>query len=161
MPSQIVRLAPEEGPRLRAIRLDALRDAPDAFGTRFEDELGRPDKSWSQAIADLPTFVAVEHGADIGLVRAGLDSRRAGTAWLISMWVAPDHRRRGVGAALVETVVGWAAANGIHRLLLDVADSNVAAIGLYATMGFEPNGEVGTLPPPREHLTEHQRERRI
>jgi ribosomal protein S18 acetylase RimI-like enzyme len=160
-PWTIVRLTPDEGPRLRAIRLRALHDAPDAFGTRLEDEIERTVESWSHALADLPTFVAVEQGSDVGMVRAGYDARRADTAWLISMWVAPDHRRRGVGAALVEVVVAWADANRIPRLLLEVADTNAAAIGLYDRMGFRPNGEVGRLPPPRQHVTEHQRELRI
>jgi ribosomal protein S18 acetylase RimI-like enzyme len=158
---RIVRLTPDEGPRLRAIRLRALRDSPDAFGTLFADEEARSLTSWSQAIADLPTFVAVDEGRDVGMVRSGVDSRRADSAWLISMWVAPEARRRGIGEALIEVVVAWAEANGIHRLLLDVADDNAAAIALYAKTGFQPNGEAGSLPAPREHIREHQRELRI
>ena len=157
----VVRLTPDEGLRLRAIRLRALRDSPDAFGTVFADEEAKSIASWSQAIADLPTFVAVDEGCDVGMVRSGLDARRADTAWLISMWVAPGARRRGIGEALIEVVVAWAEASGIHRLLLDVADDNAAAIALYAKTGFQPTGEVGSLPPPREHIREHQRELRI
>jgi GNAT superfamily N-acetyltransferase len=95
------------------------------------------------------------------MVRSGLDARRADTAWLISMWVAPEARRRGIGEARIEVVVAWAEANGIHRLLLDVADDNAAAIALYAKCGFQPNREAGSLPAPREHIREHQRELRI
>jgi ribosomal protein S18 acetylase RimI-like enzyme len=158
---RIVRLTPEEGPRLRAIRLRALEDAPDAFGTTLADDAIKPIASWSRAITDLPTFVAVDEGRDVGMVRAAFDARRGDTGWLISMWVAPEARRRGIGEALVGVVIAWAEANGIHRLLLDVADDNAAAIALYARAGFQPNGEVGSLPAPREHIREHQRELRI
>jgi len=43
------------------------------------------------------------------------------------------------------------------QVLLDVADTNMAAIRLYARMGFVPSGVEGSLPPPREHIKEHQR----
>jgi len=39
-----------------------------------------------------------------------------------------------------------------------VADSNMAAIALYKFKGFRRNGNVGSLPAPRQHIREHQRE---
>ena len=62
---------------------------------------------------------------------------------------------------LVDAVVAWARANGVRRLLLDVADHNAPAIVLYARMGFVRNGITSTMPPPRAHVTEHQRELRL
>ena len=59
---------------------------------------------------------------------------------------------------LVDAVIEWARSIGVTRLLLDVADHNAPAIELYTRKGFEPNGEVSTMPPPREHIHEHQRE---
>jgi ribosomal protein S18 acetylase RimI-like enzyme len=77
------------------------------------------------------------------------------------MWVAPEARRTGVGEALVDAVIEWAGSNGVKRLRLDVADNNAAAIALYIREGFQPNGKVSALPPPREHIREHQRELRL
>ena len=77
------------------------------------------------------------------------------------MWVAPEARRKGVGGALVDAVIEWARSAGVKRLLLDVADNNAPAIALYIQKGFQPNGEVSTFPPPREHIREHQRELRL
>jgi ribosomal protein S18 acetylase RimI-like enzyme len=77
------------------------------------------------------------------------------------MWVAPEVRRTGVGKALVDRVIEWAQANGISRVLLDVADMNTPAIALYDLKGFKPNGKAGALPAPRQHIAEHQRERRL
>jgi GNAT superfamily N-acetyltransferase len=78
-----------------------------------------------------------------------------------SMWVAANVRRTGVGGVLVDAVIEWARSSGVNRLLLDVADNNAPAIALYARKGFQPNGEVSTFPPPREHIREHQRELRL
>jgi GNAT superfamily N-acetyltransferase len=154
-------LAPDEGARLRAIRLRALQDAPDSFSATLAEATARAPEGWARQVVDLPTFVAVSDGADVGMVRCVRDSRTAGTAWLISMWVAPEIRRQGVGGALVDAVVGWARARGVSRLLLDVADHNVPAIELYARKGFVPNGVTSAMPPPREHVREHQRELRL
>ena len=158
---RLKQLTTDERPRLRSIRLRALLDSPEAFGSTLEETAARPAESWSKQLLDLPTFVAINDGLDVGVVRCARDETRVETAWLISMWVAPQARRRGVGGVLVDAVIEWARSNGVTRLLLDVADNNAPAIELYARKGFEPNGEVGTLPPPREYIREHQRELRL
>lgn len=104
-----------EGPRLRAIRLRALLDAPDAFGTTFEEAVAQPAENWLKQLLDLPTFVAVHAKCDVGLVRCARDQARIDTAWLISMGVAPEVRRTGLGGALIDLVIQWARANEVTR----------------------------------------------
>ena len=155
-------LTQDEGPRLRAIRLRALQDAPDAFGTTFEEASANPAEAWATQLLNLPTFVAVdERGRDVAMVRCARDPESADTGWLLSMWVAPEFRRAHIGAGLVDLVVVWGRANGISRLVLDVADLNAPAIALYEAKGFMPNGKTGSLPAPRQHIREHQRELRL
>ena len=101
--------------------------------------------------------VRAHEGRDVGLVRYGPDRKRGDTAFLISMWVAPEARGRGVGGALVEALVECARSEGFARMELDVGDHNAAAIALYAKKGFDATGERGRLAPPREHLREHRR----
>jgi GNAT superfamily N-acetyltransferase len=161
VPLHLDRLSPEEGSRFRAIRLRALLEAPDAFGSTFEETAARPMEAWSTPLKDMPTFVGVNSGVDVGMVRCARDETQADTAWVLSMWVAPDVRRTGVGAALVDAVIAWARSSGIRRLLLDVADGNAPAIALYKRQGFEPNGEISRFPPPREHIGEHRLELRL
>jgi GNAT superfamily N-acetyltransferase len=158
---RLEQLTSDDRARLRAIRLRALADAPDAFSSTFEEAAARPAASWSQQLLELPTFVAVRDGVDVGIVRYARDATSSETGWLISMWVAPEVRRMGVGGTLVDAVVDWARSSGVKRLLLEVADHNIPAITLYGRRGFEPNGGAGTLPAPREHIREHQRELRL
>ncbi len=73
------------------------------------------------------------------------------------MWVAPEARGAGVGLALAQAVTEWARGAGFATLRLDVADANEPAVRLYARAGFAPTGAVGALPPPRAHITEHER----
>ncbi len=147
----------EEGPRLRAIRLCALRDAPEAFGTTLDEAATWPPEVWSKQLTGITAFVAVVGDSDVGLVRSVPYGKAQETARLISLWVAPQVRGEGVGESLIDAVIEWARSNGFVTLLLGVNDDNIPAIALYTRKGFEPNGEVGTLPPPREHLGKHQR----
>jgi GNAT superfamily N-acetyltransferase len=154
-------LGPSHGARLRSIRLRALQNAPEAFGTTYEEASAYADATWTRHVIELPTFVAVDNERDVAMVRCARDRERPDTASLISMWVAPEVRRRNIGSTLIDHVVTWARSNGVSRLLLDVADLNVPAVALYASKGFEPTGNTGTLPPPRDHIKEHQRELRV
>lgn len=157
----IVRLDPRDGERLRTLRLAALADAPDAFGGTLAEALARSADDWRRQLVDLATFVAVDAGRDVGMVRAARLAGEPDTGELLSMWVAPTARGRGAGDALVDAVVDWARAEQLRRLVLVVGDLNAAAIGLYARKGFVPTGVTGTLPPPRTHIREHQRARDV
>ena len=150
-----------EGARLRSIRLRALQDAPEAFGSTLQDALSREPDAWAQQVMMLPTFVAIADGCDVAMVRCARDQDNADTAWLLSMWVAPEVRQKGIGGELVDLVIAWARENKITRIMLDVADLNARAIAFYDAKGFKANGKAGSMPPPREHITEHQRELRL
>ena len=153
----IERLTTDATARLRELRLRALQDSPDAFGSTYEETATRPESSWVQQLRDLPTFVAVVDGHDVGMVRGG--SAGHDTAELISMWVAPEARRMGVGIALIDEVIAWAKSAGFTRIQLDVAEVNTPANALYERAGFLPSGNRSTLPPPRQHITEMERVR--
>lgn len=59
---------------------------------------------------------------------------------LDSMAVHPSARRQGIGAALLRTVLDWAARNGARRLSLEVRASNAPAIALYQQLGLYRQG---------------------
>ena len=155
--SRIERLTPASWQRFQRIRLAALAEAPDAFGSTLSDAEKRTESEWRKQLETIDTFVAVHNDIDVGLVRGAPDDTDPCTALLLSMWVAPLYRGQGHGERLIQTVVEWARTAGFTRLVLDVADNNVAAVALYARLGFEPTGEAGALPAPRAHITEHRR----
>jgi GNAT superfamily N-acetyltransferase len=155
---QIERLTSDAGERLRSIRLRALGDAPDAFGTTFAEASAEPPESWENQLRQHATFVARAGADDIGLARGTRHDREIDTGYLISMWVAPEARRQGVGGRLIDAVVEWAETAGLKRLILDVAENNLPAMALYDHKSFVPNGIFGALPPPRDHVREIQLE---
>jgi RimJ/RimL family protein N-acetyltransferase len=76
----------------------------------------------------------------------------------IGMIVAATHRGRGIGRALIECALAWAAAGGREALRLRVFPDNEPAIGLYRATGFvdvaEPPAAIArTGGAPRSVLT--------
>ena len=64
-------------------------------------------------------------------------ARRTGDdAELLTLCVLREHRRRRIGAALLEAVTHRARQFGAHSLFLEVAETNQAAQILYAAHGF-------------------------
>ena len=156
----VEQMRPDDWERVRAVRLRALGDAPDAFGATLEQEQARPPESWRTrlASAQAATFVATCQGEDVGFAMGAEYHGRDRAAGLFGMWTAPDRRGCGVATELVEAVINWARSASYERVSLDVADDNTSAVRLYERMGFTPTGVTGTLPDPRTHIREHERD---
>ena len=97
----------------------------------------------------------------MGLVGVGPGWADAGVAEVVSFWVDPRARGRGVGSALLAAAEDWARAAGYPAVRIDVADDNAAAIALYERRSYVPTGVTSTYPPPREHVAEHERVLRL
>ena len=130
----------------RDLRLRALADSPDAFGSTLEAEEGRPDAEWSRRLASgadarwkLP-LVAEVRGEPIGLAWGRIETSTPDVAALYQMWVAPSHRGLGAGRMLLEAVIAWARAQNASYLDLGVACGESPARRLYERAGFQPMG---------------------
>ena len=146
-------LLADEWPVYRDLRLRALRDSPDAYGSILDREAALTDAEWAERLArgvhsasELPLMAECD-GEPCGLAWVRLDDDAPASAHLYQMWVAADHRRRGVGRALVDAAAAWARAMGARRLELDVTSNNEAAVRLYEGAGFETYGERRPLRP--------------
>ena len=152
--SPVVRpFQPSEWKAYRDLRLRALGDAPDAFGSTLAMERERTEDQWAESLAlasasglDLPLGAFV--GAlPVGLTWARADATDDAIIHLFQMWVAPEHRGRGLGRSLLITAIQWARDRGARAMLLGVTCGDTAAARLYASAGFEPVGEPRPLRP--------------
>ena len=135
----------------RSMRLAALTDAPSAFGSRLQEWADAPEERWRERLSipgaiDLLAFDASEN-VPVGMATGTPDENNDSRADLISMWVAPAVRGRGVAAALIAAVARWAASSGMATLTLSVTPDNVAARRTYERNGFTVSREPGSLPP--------------
>jgi GNAT superfamily N-acetyltransferase len=153
MDYSIRRIKPGEGPRYRDIRLRALADTPSAFGSTVASESELTDADWtaratrSATGTDSAFFVAETAGGEwVGMAGGFREEDPPDTVHLVSMWVAPDYRRAGLGVRLVDAVSGWARGGGARAVELWVTRGNEPAASLYRRVGFVPTAEYQPLP---------------
>jgi len=131
-------------PALREIRLQALRDAPDAFASTYAREAAFGEDEWHRRATRDGSFIAfLPEVAPAGLGGGYLAA--PGVVELIGMFVRPQARGRGVGEALIDAVAGWARAQGASIVHLWVTETNKARL-LYERCGFTVTAERQPLP---------------
>lgn len=74
--------------------------------------------------------------AEIGLRRYAEGCVTTPVAFLEGWYVDPDVRRRGLGAALLQAVEGWARARGLKELASDTTIDNAASLQAHLALGF-------------------------
>jgi ribosomal protein S18 acetylase RimI-like enzyme len=135
------RAIPGDEPVLRALRLEALIDAPEAFGSTYARELARTTADWQRWLAPGITLILEEDGIARGLVAGVPDQEDTAVAHLMAMWVHPLLRGTGAADALVVELLTWALERGADRVQLMVISSNERAQRLYARHGFRRTGD--------------------
>ena len=140
---QIRRLASGDERVLQEIRLRALLDEPDAFGSSYEREFVFVETDWQRRLAriDAATFVCErEDKVAVGLVTGMIDENSAHIAWLMSMWVDPEARGSGVAGLLIDEVISWSLIKNCALIRLDFTEGNSNAERVYEKSGFRRTG---------------------
>ena len=130
---------------LRELRLRALREHPESFGSSFEEEEAVPLETTVEHLrASSPdNFMLgafVEHQL-VGIVHCSRSPRpkTRHKAHIGGMYVAPEARGQGIGRALLAEAVARAGSlPGVEELVLAVTVGNEEARRLYTSAGFEP-----------------------
>jgi ribosomal protein S18 acetylase RimI-like enzyme len=142
---RIRRVTREEWERVRELRLRALAEAPDAFGSILDVERRHGEAEWIGWIEGWEgsrnaLFVAEDAEPWAGMAvgsRAGDEP----DAHLYGMWVEPTSRSNGIGTRLVEEVLGWARSWDARSVILGVTETNAGAAAFYEHLGFVDTGE--------------------
>ena len=130
-------LRPGDWPILRAARLAALRDSPDAFVAFLEVEEERTPNEWIAGI-ESSSWVVARDGDDIlsiaRLVASGASDCKE--YFIESVWVTPRHRREGLVRKMLWRLERQARAEGAACLNLWVLDTNFLAYDAYVKLDF-------------------------
>jgi ribosomal protein S18 acetylase RimI-like enzyme len=134
-------LTPLDWRMLRAARLYALLDSPEAFTSRYADESAWSQLDWQRSLHAATWIVASEAQNVIGLAKSVSVPALPASRYVESAWVAPKHRRRGVLGALLHGLAEISRRMGVTELMLWVLEDNYAADSAFRALGFEPTGD--------------------
>lgn len=137
-------LTPSEAQAYQDLRLEALRDHPEAFGSSYEEEaLFSLETIRSRIPSSGPNAIFGVFAGERLIGMAGfavydrLKSRHKGVMW--GVFVKPEWQGQRIGKALVQRVIDQASR---HVIILEAAVSltNEKARRTYHSLGFKPYG---------------------
>jgi len=139
---EIISLKPEDWKQYRDLRLKALKEEPQAFGSTYEDNCKHPDEYWKQRLEDTYTkntqwlVFAKLNGILVGMA-GGFAEKESDNAHVIAVYVTPEARRKGISKLLMKELVVKIKTNKlIRKVTVDVNPEQVAAYNLYKNSGF-------------------------
>lgn len=138
-----IAVGPDDWRVWREIRRAALTEAPEAFGSSLADwtGVGYLEERWRARLRDVPVnLILALEDEPVGMVSVTAPDPRAKVE-LISLWVAPQARGRGVGDEAVRQAIAVAAQRFPScGLELSVRAENRPAVALYQRHGFVDAG---------------------
>lgn len=139
---KVRRLEAKDAVDFRDLRLEALKAHPEAFGSSWDAELGKPATSWRETLEANAVFGGWVGSSPLaGMagfhIRGGAKLQHKGVLW--GMYLRPQARGTGLAGALVDKVIEHARLL-VEDLTLSVVASNMAAQRLYRAAGFEQYG---------------------
>jgi ribosomal protein S18 acetylase RimI-like enzyme len=142
--SELRRVGSDDWELYQEIRLRALSDSPDAFGSTLERERGFTEDEWRTRLTGAVYVVLDPDAVSVG----GLFDD-AGTARVWGMWTDPAHRGRGHARAILDTLLPAGASAELH-----VNIANAVGRRVYERFGFVGTGELEPLRPGSEQQME-------
>lgn len=143
---EIRELIPEDVEAYRDLRLRALKEFPEAFGSSYEESVQRPIDWYVDRLKTendnfiLGGFLEGELVGTVGMYQSqGLKDRHKGIIW--GMHTVTEVQGKGIGRALLMAAIKRARQiPDVELLQLSVVTKNVGARGLYLSCGFEVYG---------------------
>ncbi|MDP4086337.1 MAG: GNAT family N-acetyltransferase [Bacillota bacterium] len=135
-------LNPKDAGSFRKIRLEALKNHPEAFSTSFEEEQEFSLESFEERLNRnySYTFGAFEGEKSIGIVTMYVEQRAKlkHRANIVGMYISQEKRREGFGRSLMlEAIKKAKEIERVEQIHLTVTSSNEAAKKLYLSLGFQ------------------------
>ncbi len=127
---------------MKALRLEALADAPEAFGERLDVAVAMGGEDFSAALGAGAVWGVFDGERAVGM--AGLNrfaaTNDAHKATITAVYITPVARGSGAADVLFAALIGHARSVGVEILQLGVGDFNQRAHAFYRRMGFVPFG---------------------
>lgn len=126
----------------REIRLEGLKNDPEAFASSYEEELEFGEDVWKRRMPNV--IFALVNGITAGVITciAGHREKVKHTSDIFGFYVRKEYRNRGIGSMLLEAAISNIREDPeVKKINLSVSSTQVAAISLYQKTGFVKVGE--------------------
>jgi len=103
---EVFPLGPDEWERLRAIRIRALIENPEAFGAALVEVEAQSREAWLKLFEKEDYLVASINGMDVGMLYIEvLNGDHGATCWIGGCWTDPSYRGNGVCVPCLTTLI--------------------------------------------------------
>lgn len=129
----------------KKLRLEALRESPQAFGDSFLESAILGDSHWKEEFENQKSFIMVarDGGEPFAMAAAYQEDgeKMKHIAYVWGVYVKKTHRQKGIGQKLMEALLDEISAIGeIEKVDLNVNTSQLGAVHLYEKLGFKIAG---------------------
>ena len=128
----------------KALRLEALREHPEAYGMDFEEETAQPDSVWNDRVGKAAgdpsgSIVLADAGEElagmVGVWRGtGVKTRHEANIW--GVYVRPKYRGHKLTDQMIVEALGWCRGGNVRIVRLTVVTCNASAVRCYQRAGF-------------------------
>lgn len=135
-------LSKEDWVMHKEIRLEALKFAPTAFSSSYEESLAISEKGWRERSTENAIF-AIADGKPVGLIYAIVNPRKkiSHVANIFGFYVSNKFRGQGIGSKLMEKAIKKIKVNpDVIKINLGVISDQDSAVRLYENFGFKKVG---------------------
>jgi ribosomal protein S18 acetylase RimI-like enzyme len=145
---QLRPLGPDEWQVLRDARLNALRESPQSFLAKYDQEEMYGRERWQAELDRGDWLVGELDGKQVYLTGVTHESGApADERYLEYVWVAPEFRRRLVAFEVLSGIIGTLKESGVRTVLLWIHVDNDPARWLYKQLDFITTNELQELDP--------------
>jgi ribosomal protein S18 acetylase RimI-like enzyme len=138
---KVKRVTSADWQEYKKIRLEALKNEPQAFGSSYNRESERTESEWQNKLAkseDLNgtsfSYAALREGVFVAIGGAYQDNNKQ---WnIIAVYTKKEFRGQGLGQKVFESIINELKARKIKKAYLCVNTLQVAAQALYKKNGF-------------------------
>jgi len=135
----------EDAEKYRMIRLESLKNTPEAFATSYGEEKDLSSEEFKNKLQSKTSFTygAFNQGELVGIITLYQEKliKLQHRAHIGAMYVHPSKRGLGIGKALMEEAIKKAKSiEGLEQVYLAVVSTNESAKKMYSLLGFEVFG---------------------
>jgi ribosomal protein S18 acetylase RimI-like enzyme len=137
----------DDAKKYEEIRKESLQQNPEAFGSTYEEHISRPNpveriygRLQEESNYTYGMFNDNDDLVGVCTLLRQTNVKENHKAHIFAMYVTPSARKASIGKLLLKEAIAKAKEIDVVKIMLSVVTSNVPAIKLYESLGFQSYG---------------------